>query len=72
MYIVNSKAFKMFTRYVCTKDELPKVGIFNRTQFLSLELLLVKKLKIKKTKTTFIKSVVYYLVGLIFFDFQPF
>ena len=50
------------------KAELPKVGIFFALNFLPWEFLLIKKLEIEKTKTTFIISVlkVTYLVVLVF------
>ena len=50
------------------KAELPKVGIFFALNFLLWEFLLIKKLEIEKTKTTFILSVlkVVYWVVLVF------
>ena len=42
---------------VCTKAELPQVGIFFRTQFPSLGIFVSEKVGNQKTKTTFIISV---------------
>ena len=51
-----------------TKADLPLEGIFFALNFLPWEFLLIKKLEIEKTKTTFIISVlkVVYLVVLVF------
>ena len=46
-----------FEKFSRNKAELPQVGIFFGLNFLPWEFLLVKKLKIDKTKATFVISV---------------
>jgi hypothetical protein len=60
---------------VFNKAELLQEFIFFRIHFFAREVLVMKKLEIKKSKPTFIVSVLkveYYLGGLSFFDFQLF
>ena len=57
------------------KAELLQEGIFFLIHLFAREVLVMKKLEIKKSKPTFIVSVLkveYYLGGLSFFDFQLF
>ena len=60
---------------VFNKAELLQEGIFFLIHLFAREVLVMKKLEIKKSKPTFIVSVLkveYYLGGLSFFDFQLF
>ena len=58
-----------------TKAELLQEGIFFLIHLFARDVLLMKKLEIEETKSTFIISVLkveYWLGGLSFFDFQLF
>ena len=60
---------------IVSKAELQQVGIFFAINFLPWDFLLIKKLEIKKTKTTFIISVlkvVYYDYVVLVFSISNF
>ena len=77
--IVGGQAYVLWCQpikliHIVSKAELPLEGIFFTLNFLPWEFLLVEKLEIEKTKTTFIISVlkVVYLVVLVFSIFNFF
>ena len=73
MYFFKLSAFwHLFEKYKCfNKAELPQEDFFFALNFLPWKFLLIKKLEIEKTKTTFIIPVlkVLHQMVLVFFDF---